>query len=626
MKGKAVVTHSLPVIFTSIFLVASQAGLAAEQPAAPAAPPTVLESGPQGAPPPAARCKLSSLGSPYIPVDSWIYPAVLRLYSLGYVDSVFLGLRPWTRSSVAHMLEGAGPRIEDDQGAPQADQAEEIYEALMHEISEDISGPCLNGQGGAHIESAYTVLRGMSGTPLRDSYHLGSTVINDYGRPYANGFNNYTGASGYATAGRFSLYARGEFQHAPSATGYSQPLAFALSNWPDGITNFIDPNTGLPYNQPTIPLGPINSASRGRVMEAVLSYHILSHEISFGKHDNWTSPAQGGAFGWSNNAENIYAFQVNRVEPLHIPGLSWLFGPFRYNFQVGELQGHTYIPNPLYPGVNQPNVINPGNPWVHMEKVSFKPTQDLEFGFARTVIWGGQGHEPITLHTFLKSFFSFANVSTAEKDGRTDPGARFGQFDATWRIPWMNHLLTLYTDSEVHDDIIAPSAPRRGAWRPGIYMSHVPGVPRLDLRVEGAYTDVPNSRSYKGQFMYYEAVQKQGYTNQGQIFGDWIGREDKGGQAWLTWHLSGNEWIDFNYRRQKGAKDFIAASALPSQQYGTTLDDFGGQVVKRIGKDFEINGSFTVEHYKAPIYLPGPQTVTTTNVQLTWYPNRKTSF
>ena len=42
-----------------------------------------------------------------------------------------------------------------------------------------------------------------------------------------------------------------------------------------------------------------------------------------------------------------------------------------------------------------------------MEKISFRPTENLEFGFERSVIWGGKDHEPITLHTFLKSFFSF---------------------------------------------------------------------------------------------------------------------------------------------------------------------------------------------------------------------------
>ena len=60
-----------------------------------------------------ADCNPVTLGSPYIPVDSWVYPAVLRLYSLGYVDNVYLGMRPWTRASVSHMLEETGARIED---------------------------------------------------------------------------------------------------------------------------------------------------------------------------------------------------------------------------------------------------------------------------------------------------------------------------------------------------------------------------------------------------------------------------------------------------------------------------------------------------------------------------------
>ncbi|WP_369294449.1 capsule assembly Wzi family protein, partial [Klebsiella pneumoniae] len=66
--------------------------------------------------------------------------------------------------------------------------------------------------------------RAISGTPLRDSFHLGQTIVNDYGRPYANGFNNYSGASGYATAGPFLVYARAEFQGAPSMAGYSTAL------------------------------------------------------------------------------------------------------------------------------------------------------------------------------------------------------------------------------------------------------------------------------------------------------------------------------------------------------------------------------------------------------------------
>ena len=298
---------------------------------------------------------------------------------------------------------------------PATDEAQGIYDALMHELDLDTQGPCLTGKGSARIESVYTVARGISGTPLRDSYHLGSTIINDYGRPYENGFNNYSGASGYAAAGRFVLYVRGEFEAAPSAAGYSQALAQALSIV-DGTT-YTDPTTQVTtyfLPQATIPMGPISSITDGRFIEAYVSAHFLNHEISFGKQDDWLGPGLGGGMAYSNNAENIYSFRINRIEPLHIPVLSRLTGPFRYEFLIGELRGHNYMPNPANPGgtnPNLPNVINPGDPWVHLEKISFRPTENLEFGFERTVIWGGQGHGPITIHTFLKSFFSFASPS-----------------------------------------------------------------------------------------------------------------------------------------------------------------------------------------------------------------------
>ena len=581
---------------------------------------------------PSPVCEPESLDSPYIPVDSWIYPAVMRLYGLGYVDTVYLGMRPWTRSSLEHMIEEVGARIEDaqDYAEPTTAEAQQIYEAIDRDLHPDMSGPCGVLQGHVRIESVYSAFRGISGTPLHDSFHLGQSIINDYGRPYENGFNNYTGASGYASAGRFLLYVRGEFQHAPSAVGYSPDLARVLSAV-DAIPT--DPITGQTYPQATIPLGPIDTTTRARFLEAYVSTHFLNHEISLGKQDDWLGPGIGGGFAYSNNAENFYSFRINRTEPLHIPGLSYITGPFRYEFLVGGLHGHTYVPNPAYPGPGQPNVITPGNPWMHLEKVSFRPTENLEFGFERSAIWGGKGHGPITLHTFLKSFFSFASPPSNDKLGRNDPGARFGAFDFSYRLPFLRHWLTLYADGEVHDDVSPIDAPRRAAWRPGLYLSHVPGVPKLDLRAEAVTTDPPIRTSQSGRFMYWESLQKNGYTNNGQIMSDWIGREGKGGQAWITWHLSGNEFLQVGARHQKVAKDFIpgSTSAIDPNtgflvQGGTTLNDINFQAVKRLRNDLEINGNFSFEHWKAPIYLPGQQTVTTTTIKLTWYPDRKATF
>jgi hypothetical protein len=562
-------------------------------------------------------CEPSVLASPYVPVDSWVYPAVLRLYSLGFVDSVFIGMRPYTRASIDHMLDEAGARIEDADPGSATDEAEGIYESLTHELRADVEGPCGGLKGVTRLESVYSAERVISGTPLRDSYHLGSTVVNDYGRPYENGFNDYSGASGYASAGRFLIYARGEFQGAQSGVGYSAGLSHSLAVV-DDLENFFNPDcylhgttcVPLPLNQiSTIPFGPIPTATNGRLLEAYASAHFFNHDFSFGKQDEWLGPGLGGAMAYSNNAENIYSFRVNRIEPLRIPLLSRITGPFRYEFLVGPTRGNIY----------------PKNPWVHVEKISLKPTENLEFGFERTVVWGGKGHEAITLDSFFRSFFSTVNVTGQVKDSNKDPGARFGAFNFSWRLPFVRKWLTLYTDSEAHDDVSPIDAPRRAAYRPGLYLSHVPGIPKLDMRVEGFSTDPPTTRSIGGKFMYWEIMQRQAYANKGSLFGDWAGREDKGGQAWLTYHLSGNEWIQASYRNQKAAKDFIPG--------GTTLNDVSVQAVKRIGKDIEINGNFAFEHWNAPIYPTGvptypnaQHTVTTTTIQVTWFPKDRKSF
>jgi len=535
-------------------------------------------------------------GSTFVPVDSWIYPALDRLHALGYLDSAFLGLRPWTRLSIAHMLQLSSDQIESDAND---DEARAIYSALLREVKPDLDRTSALRHPSIQLESVYTDIRGIGGTPLRDGYHLGQTIINDYGRPYESGFNNSTGFSARAEAGRFSLYFRGEGQHAPSAAGYSSTLAAFLSNTVDGIPFATSPP------QDTIPEGPIASATNFRVMEANLSYHLLGHEVSFGKDDHWLGPDKGASMLWSNNAEDIYDFEINRVEPLRIPLLSTVTGPFRYDFFVGSLKGHTY----------------PNDPWVHMEKISFKPTRDLEFGFDRMAVWGGKGgtnpntgqpfSEPITLHTFLKSFFSFQNVY-GSKGTRDDPGARFGTFDFSYRLPFLRKWITLYTDSLVHDDVSPVAAPRRAGYHPGIYFARFPGLEHLDLRVEGASTDTISASIESGQFLYWETVQRQGPTNEGFLVGDWVGRQGKGGQAWLTYHLSPQEEVHVMYRNAKASNDFIPG--------GTTQNDFEIYACKRILKDYELRGSLQYENWKAPIYQSGARSDAVGTLQITWFP------
>src|SRR6267378_6796068 len=51
-------------------------------------------------------------GSPYVPLDSWIYPALDRLIAMGMTESGFSGVRPWTRSECARILTEAADRVD----------------------------------------------------------------------------------------------------------------------------------------------------------------------------------------------------------------------------------------------------------------------------------------------------------------------------------------------------------------------------------------------------------------------------------------------------------------------------------------------------------------------------------
>jgi hypothetical protein len=551
----------------------------------------------------------------YVPMDSWLYPALARLHSLGYLDTAFLGVRPWTRRSITRMLD----QVDEQEVLEAGSQAAEIVASVRREMGggDDLQPDDAGRDFSYGCEQLYARLQGIGGLTLRDSFHLGQTVANDYGRPYETGFNTVNGAAGSVEFGRFSLYVRGEYQHAPGAAGYSPGLVTQLASIDAKFTPYL-PLASLA--QPTSAAGPIAQTDVLRVVEANLSYRILNHQISFGKSDHWLAPTVGGAFMYSNNAENIYAFQIDRTEPLFIPVLSRLVGPFRYDFFVGSLKGHSV----------------PRDPWIHIEKINFKPTPNVEFGFERTVIWGGKGREcqvppppnvtpappptyvscdePITLHTFLKSFFSVANTTDAVKFSRDDPGARFASFDFSWRLPWLNHWMTLYTDSMVHDDVSPVDAPRHAGVRPGLYLARVPGIQRLDARFEGANTNSDNGRSQLGEYMYFERAQPQGYTNKGSIMGDWIGRESQGGQMWLTYHLSPMEMVQAWFKHNKVADDFIPG--------GTTQNSFDVHVVKRVGNVLEISAEVQHEWWKAPIYKTGQQSDTVATFQFTLYPQR----
>ena len=182
----------------------------------------------------------------------------------------------------------------------QRKEAFKLLDALAQEIRRETAHETGDPNNLAQLESVYTRVMSISGAPLNDSYHFGQTIINDYGRPYQEGFNTYDGLSGYLLSGRFTFYVRGEYQHAPSAPAYTLPVRQVIAN--------VDGN-------PLLPAPPVSETNQFQLLDTYVSTSLANWDLAFGKQSLWWGPAQGGALLFSNNAQPIYMFRACRFAP-----------------------------------------------------------------------------------------------------------------------------------------------------------------------------------------------------------------------------------------------------------------------------------------------------------------------
>ncbi len=529
------------------------------------------------------------MGSPYVPLDSWIYPAFSRLIALGAIRSADLGIRPWTRMECARLLEEARERLGED--AEVGSEAHKIYLTLEDEFLAETDRVDGAPNLGLRVESVYTRSTAISRNPLRDGYHFGETITNDYGRPYGKGFNNVSGISGDTVAGPFSVYFRGEYQHAPGSPS--------------------DPPTALQAIASADQTTPISDATpnvdRFRLIEGALALNINNLQISIGKQGWWLGPGESGALLLSNNAESFFMLKLDAVSPYRIPLLSEVLGPVRTEYFIGQLSGAQFE-------LNGTALLGPGNikpqPFLDGFKISFKPTDNLEIGMGATAMFAGPGL-PFTWSNFIKTFYSHTNEGPTVNGN--NPAKRASAADVTYRIPHLRDWLTVYCDSLAVDEI-SPIGSSRPVLNPGFYMPQFPKLPHLELRAEGIHE--PLSSEFAPGFVYYGLRRyRSGYTNDGQLLGNWIGRAGRGGQAWLTYSLSPRDMFQLGYRHQEVSTDFVGGGR--SVDYSARLD-------KMLTHDLALSGFVQYEQWHFPVLAPGPQSDFTTSVQLTLYPRWQT--
>jgi membrane-associated phospholipid phosphatase len=477
------------------------------------------------------------MASPYVELDSWIYPAMQRLIALGYLESPILGMRPWTRIQCARVLEDAQDKFADE--GSEEGGAGRLYAKLTGEFSPELARLDGAANVGAGVDEIYTRSMDISGKPVTDGFNFGQTIINDYGRPYGEGYNNVTGIVADAEIGPVAFSLQGEYEHAPDVPSELPPVLNAIS-----AANFTPP---FPDGR--------GQADQFRLLNSAVFLNINNVEFSFGEQSQWLGPGQAGALLMSNNAPPFPTFKIDDVSPHRIPGLSRVLGPFRTEFFIGQLSGQRWEEcdscaqmNPGFPDVVGPNIAP--QPFIHGEKISFQPTPNFEFGMGITAMFGGPGL-PVTFGNFFRTYYVHSETAV------NDPGKRISAADFTYR---MNKWLTVYGDSLVVDEV-SPIGSSRATVNPGFYMPQIPKIPKLELRAEGL--NEPVTHEFYPGFVYYDLRRyRSGYTNDGDLLASWIGRMGRGAQAWLTYSFAPRTKFQFDYRLQEVNHDLLEGGRL----------------------------------------------------------------
>ncbi len=531
------------------------------------------------------------MGSPYVPLDSWIYPAMERLAALGYFKTVTLGIRPWTRLECARLLLEASERQPETDGPL---EVQKLYSVLSEEFAHD--SELVGGERNldAQLESVYSRALGISGRPLTDNFHFGQTVLNDDGRPSEEGFNAVAGGSGWSTAGPFVVYARGEYQSAPSAPAPSiAELNFfhTIDSWP---------------NSPALPVAAI---SRFQLLDAYVGMNLANWQLSYGKRSLWWGPSEGGTMLFTNNVAPLNnMFSIDRVAPFRLPWIFGYLGEMRLSAFIGQLSG-TEFQTTLYSGTTNPTpfgqygqALHP-QPFLSGEKVSFKFTENFEFTMSKTTIYGGPGN-PLTIKTFLQSTFGIRVDGDLLGDGRS-------AIDFSYRIPKLRNWLSVYGEGFTEDEISPINEAPKSIWQGGLYLAKVPRANKFDLRVEGGYTS-PTRGSFCTTCFYTNGQYNSGYNNDGYLIGTWMGRASQGELIRTNYWLDPRKKIGVELRHRK-----IDAQYLPQ---GGTQNDVG--VIADIFTEsrFRFTGNLQYESWQIPLLAASRQNNVVASFEIGFWP------
>jgi len=264
----------------------------------------------------------------------------------------------------------------------------------------------------------------------------------------------------------------------------------------------------------------------------------------------------------------------------------------------GRLDGHPYVPNPF----------------VYGQKVNIKLFPFLELGFGRRSMIGGAGsNNPLTTGNLVRGFFGVINPHL-----NSVPGDNESEMDWTFYVPKVRNYIVLYGDAYAEDDVLPVENPPRNPWHPGIYITRIPGMPKLDFDMEGVSTESSSAiigGGNAGLYNYYNYQYPDGNTNRGNLIGNTVGREGRAIQAWFTYWISPRNTLQLIYRHNSVNAQFIPG--------GGAWQDYALRNELYLRNGLYMKSELQYENVsRFPILYGGPQRNMTAILEVGFYPER----